>query len=104
MERRHVLRGKLPGGGLSGEPTTVELTPAEKAIEVAKWDREVKKIERQIATAQRNGEPPMVLASHYGTAAHACMMLSYAMSGIRFDPNAARRNAERRLILDALGE
>ena len=103
MERRHHLRGRLPGGGLHPERTTTDLDPQEKAIEVARWDRQVKLIERKIEQAKRDTSPAMTLAGLYAEASHACMMLDYAMRGIGYDPQAARRNAERRLILDALG-
>lgn len=104
MQRRHLLRGKLPGGGLHPERTTEELTDAERPAEVAKWFRRLTAIERQIAKAKRDGLPAMNLAGLYYEAANAAMLLDYAQRGIKYDTQAARRNAERLLILDALGE
>lgn len=103
MERRHHLRGRLPGGGLHSERTITELTDAEKSAEVARWSRQLRTVERKIDQAKRDGSPNMTLAGLYAEASHACMMLDYAMRGIAYDHNAARRNAERRIILDALG-
>jgi hypothetical protein len=103
MERRHHLRGRLPGGGLHPERTITELTDADKSAEVARWSRQVTTIERKIDRAKRDSAPSMTLAGLYAEASHACMMLDYAMRGMAYDPQAARRNAERRMILDALG-